>query len=232
MRMRKKLLKGDKSQKAVKDVYALVFFRPISKKLSRFFVKTSITPNQVSVLSVTLGVISGVFLFFGYNYISAIFLYFSFVFDCVDGELARLREHFTKLGFWMEAVLDRIPDIFPFFAMGYLTGKWLYVALSITCLFLIRTIIYVNLITIEKFGLENSAKKRGLFTRNKFNVWFRYTKAAHILFLILFILIRQYDIYLLLFSTVGFVYFLAVSVIAVLSCKEFDSMGRDVGKYL
>ena len=222
----------NKSQKAVDDIYALVFARPISKRISKALFNTKVTANQITIFSIFLGVISGILLFFDYNYISAVLLYFSLVFDCVDGELARLREHFTRFGFWMEGVFDRVPDTLPFFAMGYLTGEWLRVALALTCFFLIRTVISVNVLTIEKFGLEDSVKKRGFFTRNKFNVWFRYTKAAHILFLILFILTRQYDIYLLLFSTACFVYLLAVCVVAVLSCKKFDSTGKNTGKSL
>jgi phosphatidylglycerophosphate synthase len=211
-----------KSQKAVDDIYALVFARPISKRISKVLFNTKITANQVTIFSFFLGVVSGIFLFFNYNYISAILLYFSFVFDCVDGELARAREQFTRLGLWLESTSDRIPDLLPIIAMGFLTKKWLLSLLAITIFFLMRNVIETNTLLAEKFKLEISAVRKGIYSRNKINVWFRYTKSAHLMFLIIFVLIKQYSLYLILLSTVGFLYFVIIWLVGVFSCKKMD----------
>ncbi len=211
-----------KSQKAVDDMYALVFARPISKRISKALFNTRVTANQITIFSVFLGIISGILLFFDYNYISAVLLYFSFVFDCVDGELARAKEQFTKLGLWLESTSDRIPDVLPIIAMGFLTKNWLLSSLAIAVLFLIRTVISANSMFVEKFNLEISTGRKGIYSRNKINVWFRYTKSAHLMFLVIFVLIKQYTLYLILLSTFGFLYFVVIWLIGVFSCRKMD----------
>jgi phosphatidylglycerophosphate synthase len=220
----------NKSQKSVDDIYALVFARPVSKRISKLLFNTKITPNQITVFSVLLGIISGILLFFDYNYISAVLLYLSFVFDCVDGEVARSREQFTKLGLWLESTSDRIPDLLPIIAMGFLTKNWLLTALAVAVLFLIRTVISANTMLVEKFKLEISSSRKGIYSRNKFSVWFRYTKSAHLMFLVIFMLIKQYTLYLILLSTLGFLYFVVIWVIGIISCRRMDREKRQEGK--
>ena len=218
----------NKSQKSVDDIYAMVFARPVSKRISKVLFNTKVTANQITVFSVFLGVISGILLFFDYNYISAVLLYFSFVFDCVDGELARSREQFTKLGLWLESTLDRVPDILPIIAMGFLTKNWMLASLAVIVFFLIRTVISANTMLVEKFKLEISSSRKGIYSRNKISVWFRYTKSAHLMFLVVFMLIRQYTPYLFILSTLGFVYFVVIWSIGVISCRRMDKeKGRE-----
>jgi len=212
----------NKSQKTVDDIYALVFARPVSKRISKVLFNTKITANQITIFSVFLGVISGILLFFGYNYVSAVLLYFSLVFDCVDGELARSREQFTKLGYWLESTSDRISDLFPIIAMGFLTKNWLLTSLAVAVLFLIRTVISANTMFAERFKLEISTNRSGIYSRNKFNVWFRYTRSAHLMFLVVFVLIGQYTLYLILLSTLGFLYFVMIWSMGIISCKRMD----------
>lgn len=215
-----------KSQKAVDDVYALYLARPVSKRITRLLFNTRITANQISILSFFLGMFSAVFLFFDYSYVSAIFLYLSFIFDCVDGELARSKEQFTKLGFWIEGTLDRIPDIVPILAMGYLTNEWFLVSLTIMNFCLIRTAVSTNAMMVEKLGLEISNKGKGLYSVSGVTAWLKYTKSTHLVFLIIFVLIRQYRLYLTLFSTLGFLYFLIIWLVGHNRCKELDAEER------
>ena len=85
--------------------------RKISGFISGFLSRTSITPNQVTIISLILGIISGVFFSLGeYTYtITAGLLYFlSTVFDQCDGEVARLKQMETEFGRKLDIIVDAI----------------------------------------------------------------------------------------------------------------------------
>ncbi len=85
--------------------------RKISGFISGFLIRTPVTPNQVTIISLILGIISGVFFSLGeYTYtITAGLLYFlSTVFDQCDGEVARLKQMETEFGRKLDIVVDAI----------------------------------------------------------------------------------------------------------------------------
>jgi hypothetical protein len=88
---------------------------------------------------------------------------------------------------------------------------------------LIRTTISTNVIMVERFGLKISNKGKGLYSVSGITAWFRYTKSTHLVFLIIFILIQQYRLYLILFSSLGFLYFLVIWLVGIRSCQRLDT---------
>ena len=74
-------------------------------------VKTKITPNQVTLFSFILGVISCYFFVFT-EYpviiIGTFTIYLSYIFDIADGTLARKRGLSSKIGEWYDKVGDHI----------------------------------------------------------------------------------------------------------------------------
>ena len=50
----------------------------------------------------------------------AVLLYFAFVLDCVDGQLARYTRQFSKLGAWLDSIFDRTKEyvVFAGLAIG------------------------------------------------------------------------------------------------------------------
>ena len=85
--------------------------RKISGFISGFLIRTPVTPNQVTIISLILGIISGVFFSLGeYTYtITAGLLYFlSTVFDQCDGEVARLKQMETEFGRKLDIIVDAI----------------------------------------------------------------------------------------------------------------------------
>lgn len=74
--------------------YALHIIRRISIFFTKLFLKTKITANQTSGISIFTGIVSCVFFAIGGNwnsFIGAIFLQLWYIFDCVDGDIARFR---------------------------------------------------------------------------------------------------------------------------------------------
>jgi phosphatidylglycerophosphate synthase len=87
------------------------FNRPCGRPLSRLLVKTSVTPNQVSVASIVLGLVSAWLLAQGRwrdAVLGSILFQISAVVDCVDGDLARMVFKESPLGKWLDLVGDQL----------------------------------------------------------------------------------------------------------------------------
>ncbi|RLB26364.1 MAG: hypothetical protein DRG66_06925 [Deltaproteobacteria bacterium] len=96
--------------------------RPVSTRISKYLVKTSITPNHISFFSFVLCCIGAFFFFLGgYQYLllGAILAQVSSIVDGCDGEIARLKFQETEFGAWFDAVLDRYADAFLLFGLTY-----------------------------------------------------------------------------------------------------------------
>src|SRR5699024_5179955 len=71
---------------------------------------TGITPNQISLAAFLLGGVAAGFFFLGdpISLLAGAFLYhLSFLLDCMDGKIARLKGSGAVLGMWRDCMLDR-----------------------------------------------------------------------------------------------------------------------------
>jgi len=87
--------------------------RPGSRRLSRYLVRTTVTPNQISLISWTLSsVAAGLMAFSGYPALAVggVLAQLASVIDGCDGEIARLKHSQSAFGGWFDAVLDRYAD--------------------------------------------------------------------------------------------------------------------------
>jgi 1L-myo-inositol 1-phosphate cytidylyltransferase / CDP-L-myo-inositol myo-inositolphosphotransferase len=101
---------GAYSDSPIIDRYII---RKISGFISGFLSRTPVTPNQVTIISLILGIVSGAFFSLGeYTYtIAAGLLYFlSTVFDQCDGEVARLKQMETEFGRKLDIIVDAIAN--------------------------------------------------------------------------------------------------------------------------
>ncbi len=95
----------------------LILFRPFAFVLVKIFQPTPITPNQITLISLVLGLIAG-FCFWqgtaGWVLTGAIFLFWTNVFDCADGMLARVRGTSSVIGYILDGMVDYITHIVVF----------------------------------------------------------------------------------------------------------------------
>jgi len=113
------------------------FTRHISRYLTRQCVRTTITPNQLTLVSLAVGLEAAVcFLYGGYgmSIFGAGLLLFSASIDCTDGEIARLKYMESPLGKRLDIICDNLVHIAVFFAIGMglygSTGKSLFILLG------------------------------------------------------------------------------------------------------
>lgn len=94
-----------------------------SRYIARWCSRHGFTPNAVTAISMGISVVAASFFSTGQRWgmvFGAISLYFAFVFDCVDGQLARYTRQFSTLGAWLDATFDRAKEytVFAGLAVG------------------------------------------------------------------------------------------------------------------
>jgi len=101
---------GSYSDSPIIDRYII---RKISGFISGFLSRTPVTPNQVTIISLILGIISGVFFSLGehtYTITAGLLYFLSTVFDQCDGEVARLKKMETEFGRKLDIIVDTIAN--------------------------------------------------------------------------------------------------------------------------
>ncbi len=96
--------------------------RPVSRKLTRFFLNMPIHPNQITLFSFAMGLGSALYFAQGTyqtNIFGGLLLLFSTWVDGADGEIARLKFMETELGGKLDIVCDNIVHFFVFGAIGW-----------------------------------------------------------------------------------------------------------------
>ncbi len=88
--------------------------RPLSTRLSRYIVRTGVTPNQITVASFLMSLLGAGFLAAGGYLVAALgglLIQVASVVDGCDGEVARLKGIATPRGAWLDTMLDRYADL-------------------------------------------------------------------------------------------------------------------------
>lgn len=80
---------------------------------------TKITPNTLTRLSMLGGLASAVAFLEGALILGAALFYLSFMVDCMDGKIARLKGTGTPFGLWLDYVGDRIRVVCCAFGLGF-----------------------------------------------------------------------------------------------------------------
>ena len=100
--------------------------RPFSQKMTRFFLNTKITPNQITLFSFGMGLGSAICFAGGtypMNLFGGLLLLFSTWVDGADGEIARLKFMESELGGKLDIICDNIVHFFVFGAIGWGVSK-------------------------------------------------------------------------------------------------------------
>ncbi len=120
LREAERRLMRDQGRKTRDGPVARHLNRPVSRWLSRYLVRTTVTPNQVSLASWILScVAAGLMALGGYPALAAggVLAQLASIIDGCDGEIARLKYSQSKFGGWFDAVLDRYADAFLLFGL-------------------------------------------------------------------------------------------------------------------
>jgi len=139
-----------------KSWWAIVMSLTPAKYITYYFANnTKITPNQVTLLSLFFAIISGLFFYFHMNILGALFFQISYIFDIVDGSLARVKNLTSSFGHFLDISTDWLK-------MPLLISILLYKTDNINYLILILILLYLYCL-INKYNDE-------LFYKGKKNI--------------------------------------------------------------
>jgi len=114
----------------------------ISRKIGLFFSRIPINPNTWTILSIIPGVLGFFALVYQQMFLGFVLFLISGFFDAIDGGVARVTRKVTKLGGYLDGIIDRIieglllfglmlfglPDLVIF---GYSTPAYLWISLQL-----------------------------------------------------------------------------------------------------
>jgi phosphatidylglycerophosphate synthase len=96
--------------------------RKLSARFSRGFVRTPLTPNQVSLIALAIGLLAAFSFAHGgwlSGVVGAMLLQLSAVIDCCDGEVARLKFLESTSGYYLDIACDNIVHVAVFAGIAW-----------------------------------------------------------------------------------------------------------------
>lgn len=126
--LRDKTMTPEKYESAKQDYFAFYVGRPLSYWLTIPFLKTNLTPNQVSYLSIIPVFIGFLLMMFFESKSMLILGWFMFflwnLLDGVDGNLARYRKQFSKDGSVIDAMAGYVAMALTFLSVGIAASNY------------------------------------------------------------------------------------------------------------
>ena len=135
------------------EAFSSHYYRYLSLFFTKYLCRTPVTPNMITLLLVVIAALGGLLILndkWYLYYIGLIMQVLALVFDCVDGEIARIKFAFSKNGDWIDSAGDNSCTLFFVIAiaiknhgiqqtdMSYILGivSVLFYVLAVTSLFL------------------------------------------------------------------------------------------------
>jgi len=111
---------GDKSDHALWRLFPLV--RRLSDRLTPLLLRTPVTPNQLTAVSLAAGLAGAACFALGErsaNLIGASLIIFGYILDNCDGDIARAKKLHSRFGHYFDSVADWLVDLAFFLVLGF-----------------------------------------------------------------------------------------------------------------
>ncbi len=108
-----------KCQRESDYIITLLFTNEVSLITTWVLLRTSVTPNQVTIVSILCALSCGIFYASGMFLWGSFFLFISHMLDCADGNLARAKGIFSPFGRWIDFIGNRTGEVFIFLGVTF-----------------------------------------------------------------------------------------------------------------
>ena len=164
-----------------------------------------ITPNMVTVCSFAVNMVANYQLLNNQLSMAASLYFFSYVLDCADGQLARLRNVVSKFGMFFDPVLDGLKDLITFLVfIAYFSDSNVFI-FSLVGMFNVSASIVFDWVrhTIQNRPKDIKESHKNLIKRLGIVAWSVPTRN----FIIVFSLILHYPAVIMYYTSFPGTYF-------------------------
>jgi CDP-L-myo-inositol myo-inositolphosphotransferase len=158
------------AQKPIESFLEVFYFRKISISITKALIKTNITPNHITLISFSITALAALFFALGdyiYLVIGGGLIQLSIIFDCVDGEIARLKSLQSKTGEFLDAISDQLKQTILFCGIGigiytrtHYAWVWILILFTVTSYHLIAIITLRKRVLDIKYPNQKHIKKK------------------------------------------------------------------------
>ena len=155
------------------DTHARKYVNPIIELAAEFLLKLKLTPNNVTILALLLGVSTSIFLYFDMQIIAVTLLWVSGYLDAVDGAMARRSNSSSSFGTLLDIVSDRIVEVSIVLVLGlkFVDVRYNLIVLTV-CILMSMTIFLTVGALSEKKGVKSFYYQAGVVERSEGFIFF------------------------------------------------------------
>lgn len=155
------------------DTHARKYVNPIIELGAEFLLKLKLTPNNVTILALLLGVSTSIFLYFDMHIIAVTLLWVSGYLDAVDGAMARRSNSSSTFGTLLDIVSDRIVEVSIVLVLGlkFVDVRYNLIVLTV-CILMSMTIFLTVGALSEKKGVKSFYYQAGVAERSEGFIFF------------------------------------------------------------
>lgn len=155
------------------DTHARKYVNPIIELGAKFFLKLKLTPNNVTILALFLGLATSIFLYFDMKVVAVIVLWISGYLDAVDGAMARRSNSSSSFGTLLDIVSDRIVEVSMVLVLGFKFADVRYNLMVLTVCILMSMTIFLTVGALsEKKGVKSFYYQAGVAERSEGFIFF------------------------------------------------------------
>lgn len=216
--MKKEYVNRQSTENPIVDWIVVKIASLLVKPLSR----TNITPNMITLFSFFLGVLASALLALNkYPLLIILSIFFSFVFDRVDGGLARMKKATSKIGNFLDNLFDRFIDAlliiglcFNLFNKTHDFSIWLYGLLFLTGIYITFT---VGILISGGYSESSISKSRNsILSKSSILNYFIIGHGTRMFALIFFIIINKLLFMLIFFAIIQNLYWLGLAFVYII----------------
>lgn len=155
------------------DTHARKYVNSIIELGAEFLLKLKLTPNNVTILALLLGVLTSIFLYFDMQIIAVTLLWVSGYLDAVDGAMARRSNSSSSFGTLLDIVSDRIVEVSIVLVLGlkFVDVRYNLIVLTV-CILMSMTIFLTVGALSEKKGVKSFYYQAGVAERSEGFIFF------------------------------------------------------------
>ena len=157
------------------DTHARKYVNPIIELGAKFLLKLKLTPNNVTILALLLGIATSIFLYFDMQIIAVTLLWVSGYLDAVDGAMARRSNSSSSFGTLLDIVSDRIVEVSIVLVLGlkFVDVRYNLIVLTV-CILMSMTIFLTVGALSEKKGVKSFYYQAGVAERSEGFIFFSF----------------------------------------------------------